>query len=141
MKSVIGLLMLLFSATTALANDYQIFPGLYRPIATSGVNWEFSALVVDVTSGPMYVCNGTMNVLEQTIDRVGIACWQTQIHTEATGARPGAAALSRLEIVPSGPAQVLYPGIWRASNGMVTFCSSNNPGLQIDLYCATTNLP
>jgi hypothetical protein len=139
MKSMIGFLMLLFSATTALANDYQIIPGTYSDVGSSpNVSFAFKALVVDLTSGPIYLCIGQMNVLTSTAT---VGCQKTTVHGGAA-MPPGPAALSPLGQGASlvGDGLVAYPGIWKVSSGIVIFCSSNANGLEPDLYCATTKL-
>jgi hypothetical protein len=70
MKSVIGLLILLFSATMALADDYQIIRGTYRGSSTNPNANDYKTLVVDVTTGP-YICSPERWMIKQTRCRLG----------------------------------------------------------------------
>jgi hypothetical protein len=146
MRSVMGFLTLLFSATTALANDYQIFPSEYFETAPfDATHITFIALVVDVTSGLMHACNGT---LDTTGPKVSVACFPPKLHG-VTAMPAGPAALSPAQNNPPPPAVpavhpgfLLYPGLWKASAGVVIFCSDpDQSGGLSDFYCATTNLP
>jgi hypothetical protein len=140
MKSVIGFLMLLFSATTALATDYQIISTEYSQIDFR--NYRFSALVVDVTSGPVNVCNGTLYLKptsQGVVPEVSVACSPTKLHG-VTAMPSGPATLSTIQIPGSqATSYLLYPSVWKASAGIVTFCSNSTSDL-LNLYCATTNL-
>jgi hypothetical protein len=146
MKSTMGFLTLLFSATTALANDYQIFPSIYVETAPfDATHYTLIALVVDVTSGLMHVCYGN---LDTTGPKVSVACSPPKLHG-VTAMPAGPAALSPAQNSPPPPPSpaahpqwLLYPGLWKASAGVVTFCSDpDQSGGLSDFYCATTNLP
>jgi hypothetical protein len=130
MKSVMGFLMLLFSATMALADDYQIIPGGVRPSGT--VQWSFYALVVDVTSGPMYICAGTLD--ETNLATTSVKCQKMQLHN-GVSILPGPVALSPI----SSDSGFRYPGIWQALGGTVTFCT-NKSLADPQYWCATTKL-
>jgi hypothetical protein len=135
MKSMISFLMLLFSATMALADDYQIIPGNWTGTRTA--SYDFKALVVDVTTGPIYLCTGSMNV---NTGAVSLGCQKTTVHWGVT-IPPGPAALSPLGPGTTLPGEIGFAGIWKVSSVTVTFCTTIVAGLQPDLYCATTSLP
>jgi hypothetical protein len=139
MKSMMGCLMLLFSATMALAGDYQIIPTEYWQIGNG--HFGFQALVVDLSNGPMNVCNGDLVILDPKLPpNVLVACFATRIHGVTT-IPPGPAAFSRTQFIQPQN-QFYYPGVWRVSSGgMVTFCTDKEVGVVGDLYCATTKLP
>jgi hypothetical protein len=134
MKSLVGFLMLLFSATMALADDYQIIPGSYMAKRTDPNVVEYRTLVVDVTTGPIHLCIGK---LDRQTSAISVGC--EKVTVSGATMPPGPAALSPLGAEVPGPGLGL-PGIWKASGGIVTFCSNNVFGLEPNLYCATTPL-
>ena len=130
MKSVMGFLVLLFSATMALADDYQIIPGRVIPSGTA--QWSFYALVVDVTSGPMYICTGTLN---EDLATTSVKCRKMQTQN-GVSILPGPVALSPI----ASNSDFRFPGIWQALGGTVTFCTNNTSIADTQYWCATTKL-
>jgi hypothetical protein len=126
-----GFLMLLFSATMAQADDYQIIPGGVVPSGT--VQWNFYALVVDVTSGLMYICSGTLD--ETNLATTSVKCQKMQTQ-KGVSILPGPVALAPI----TRNSDFRFPGIWQALGGRVTFCTNNTSIADTQYQCATTKL-
>jgi hypothetical protein len=93
-------------------------------------------LVVDVTTGPIYVCLGKTDA--SRTNAISVECEKVTVNGATMP--PGPAALSPLGAGAQPGPGVGYPGIWKASGGIVTFCSNDRLGLDPNLYCATTPL-